>query len=407
IWQIPQLEAGTADSITVTVQLAPNVPPELQLLITKVDLFAANDNSPGNNSATDTVRVVFPAVPSQYTDITVSQFALTDSFAVVGRDTLRYARRGETYQYILTVKNISAVAAQNITVTDFLPDSVRAKDFQPLPNSITGRSIRWLISTLPSHSSVQLKLSGTVSTQMPVGINLLINKVEARADNEDPSRLADNTAIDTVYNVVKASVVVMPLIEARPPVVAVGDSIFVRVQVLTDIKWWDLWVYFADGRVDTTFADTYIKSNPLTPKVWYEVSPAFTKTRLYTTARQELIRFEIRTRDVFGNLASASAVVEVRSSNDLVLDRNTFRADTETALGIKFKLSSNRVARLEVFDLNGICVTELIEDFFNAGWNTYYWNGLTKEGRKVGSGVYIIALRSGEYNAWKKCIIVR
>jgi hypothetical protein len=30
-----------------------------------------------------------------------------------------------------------------------------------------------------------------------------------------------------------------------------------------------------------------------------------------------------------------------------------------------------------------------------------------ENGRKVGSGVYVIALRSGEYTAWKKCILVR
>jgi hypothetical protein len=189
--------------------------------------------------------------------------------------------------------------------------------------------------------------------------------------------------------------------------VTVGSPIHVRVQVLTQISAWDLWVYFADGQVDTAFADAYIKSNLLQPDGWHDVTPDFTNTRLFTAAKEEEIRFEIRTYDTFGNSASATASVKVRSANNMVLDRNVFRAETEPTLGINFKLSSNRIARLDLYDLNGLFVTKIAEAFFNADWNTYSWNGLMENGRKVGSGVYVIALRSGEYTAWKKCILVR
>ncbi|MGH7601446.1 MAG: VWA domain-containing protein, partial [bacterium] len=201
VWQIHRLNAGAADSITVTVELAPNVPPTLQRLISSANILAANDNSPANNTARDTVRVLFAPLPQ--TDVAISQVALTDSFAVAGNDTVRFARSGETYAYRLTVTNRSTITAKNITVTDFLPDSVRAQNFQPLPASINADSIRWLIAKLPPQSSMVLRFDATVSSLMPVGTNLLINKVLARADNENPNRLADNFSIDTVYNVVK------------------------------------------------------------------------------------------------------------------------------------------------------------------------------------------------------------
>jgi uncharacterized repeat protein (TIGR01451 family) len=407
VWQISSLNAGAVDSIAVTVQLAPKVPQQLKLLISRVGLSAANDNSPGNNSAIDTVRVVEPATPSLLADITVSQFARTDSFAVAGNDTLRYARSGETYRYTITVANVSAVTAQNITVSDFLPDSVQAKDFSMPPIRVTSDSIQWVLPELLPRASVRLTFNATVATRMPVGTNLLVNKVTARAANDDPSRLADNTSINTVYNVVKPVALTAPLIEALPPEVTVGSSVHVRVQVLVEIAEWDLWVYFADGQVDTTFADAYIKSNLLRPDGWRDVTPDFTNTRLFTAAKEEEIRFEIRTRDRSGNFASAVAPVKVRSVNNMVLDRNVFRAEIEPTLGINFKLSSNRLARLDLYDLNGLFVTKIAEAYFNADWNTYSWNGLMENGRKVGSGVYVIALRSGEYTAWKKCILVR
>jgi uncharacterized repeat protein (TIGR01451 family) len=407
VWQISQLNAGAVDSITITVQLAPKVPPNLKLLISRVDLFAANDNSPGNNSARDTVRVVEPATPPLFTDIAVSQFARTDSFAVAGNDTLRYARRGETYRYTITVTNVSAVTAQNITVSDFLPDSVRAQNFSTPPIRITADSLQWVLPELLPRASVRLTFNATVATRMPVGTNLLVNKVTARAANEDPGRLADNTSINTVYNVVKPVALAAPLIEALPPEVTVGSSVHVRVQVLAQIAAWDLWVYFADGSIDSTYADAYIKANLLQPDGWHDVMPDFTNTRLFTAAKEEEIRFEMRTRDTSGNFANAVAAVKVRSANDMVLERNVFRTDTETALGINFKLSSNRIARLELYDLNGLFVTKIAEGFFNADWNIYHWNGLMEDGRKIGSGVYVIALRSGEYTAWKKFILVR
>ena len=49
----------------------------------------------------------------------------------------------------------------------------------------------------------------------------------------------------------------------------------------------------------------------------------------------------------------------------------------------------------------------LTEEVFPSGWTTYYWNGLTNEGVKVGSGVYIVTLLSDDYKDWKKFMIVR
>ncbi|MGH7495568.1 MAG: T9SS type A sorting domain-containing protein, partial [bacterium] len=141
---------------------------------------------------------------------------------------------------------------------------------------------------------------------------------------------------------------------------------------------------------------------------WFEVMPTFRNTRLFTAAKSEQLIFEVRTRDIFGFAGTASAPVVVQSNNDMVLDRNVFEADREGPLQIKFKLSSNRHARLEVYDLAGHHVTTLSDAPYAAGWNTHSWNGfITERGYPAGSGVYLITLRAGEYDDWKKVIIVR
>lgn len=406
-WQINQLAPGREDSIAVAVRLAAAAPPDLLRLISSAGLFAANDTTPSNNAASDTAYVLFRQPPAAQAILTVRQMAQTDSFAVSGGDTAHYARAGETYSYLLTVSNASSVLAQNVTLTDFLPDSIRAGNFQPAPATIASDSLHWQLGNLTPGAKLSLRFDATVSRFMPPGTNLLVNTIVAHAANEDPAQ-SGNVSVDTVYNLVKPAQVQPPLIEARPPVVNVRDSVFVRVQVLAPIVKWDLWVYLADGRIDSNYADAFIAATPLTPNSWFEVAPAFTNTRLFTAAKSEQIIFEIRTRDVFGLAGIASATVVVQSNNDMVLDRNVYEPDRQGPLQINFKLSSNRAARLDVYDLAGHHVTNLTEAPYAAGWNTYSWNGFIAErGYPAGSGVYLIVLRSGEYDDWKKVIIAR
>ncbi len=551
-WQVASLQAGNEDSISVTVKLASNVPQTLALLSSEARLFFANDTTPANNAAFDTVRVLHAPPPPLLTNIAITQRAQTDSFAVVGNDTLRFARPGETYRYRITVSNTSTVAAQNVIVTNFLPDSIRASNILPSAQLVTNDSLQWRFATLAPLSQIVLTFEATVAAQMPLGTNLLINTTKGSAANEDPAQLANNVSVDTVFNVVapppipkavlrvwqiaatdsfavsgndtlrfartgetyrytlavsnesdnealnvrlidflpdaiaasafqptpsfanndsvrwalgnlaprtrrsftfNATVpsvmpvgtnllinkivaradnldlalsrvsasdtvrnivrplppLLTPLIEARPPVVNVGEKVFVRVQVLDAISAWDLWAHFADGGIDSSFADAFIAANPqLTPNVWHEIEPSFNNTRLVTAAKQEELRFEIRTRDRLQRFANASASVLVQSGNDMALDRNVYEPDRENGLNINFKLSSNRKARLEVYDLAGHYVTKLAEGEYNAGWNTHVWNGvIAEDGRIVGSGVYLVLLRAGEYESWKKVIIIR
>ena len=59
-------------------------------------------------------------------------------------------------------------------------------------------------------------------------------------------------------------------------------------------------------------------------------------------------------------------------------------------MGIKFKLSSKRIAKLDLYDVSGRHITKITEDIYQGGWNLYMWSGKTETGLKVGSGVYIV-----------------
>lgn len=408
-WRLDSLARGDSIVIALDVTVAESLPITPFPLINETGLIAEHDTAAGDNYSSSLIYAISrPDDPlTLSSDISARQSVLTDSFALAGNDTLRFARTGETYFYKIRVTNVSQVAAQDVKVVDILPDSITASNFQPMPDTITGDSLVWQLGILLPQTSVELLFDATVASNMPIGKNYLINEVKASASNEDPNRLTNNNSTSTVINLVKPGWDWQPYIEAMPQVVKAGNPITVRVKVTAPIDYWDLWVYLADGQIDSSYGDDFISLNPLVPDVWSEIDPAYSETRLYTEAKKEEIVFELRAKDVFGELKTATAAVTIESDDDLVIDRNVFIPDKENELPIKFKLSSDRQVRLEIYDITGTKITNVADGQFKAGWNTYTWNGLTDRGQKIGSGFYILTINSGEYQSWKKLMIVR
>lgn len=409
VWQIDSLVSKDSLTLSFRVRIAESLPENLWPLINTAWLVAPNDTNNLNNSTQSTVYGVM--IPSDSieskVDIGVWQTAITDSVALVNGDTLRFVKAGQNVHWILTVINLSNEPARSVRLTNYLPSLGVAKLFQPIPQTITADSISWQFGELPSHGIIRLQFDFTVSDNLPIGTYQFINKVVVKAENEHPDLLSNNIAIDTVYCVVKPPVDWQPQIVATPPQVEVGEEISVKVQVPYPVESYDLWVYRADGSIDQTYADDFIATHKLEPNQWHEVSQKFADTRLITTAEQELIIFELRTIDEYGKLRTAQAAVTVQSSNMFYLDRNVFEAYRSDPLGIHFKLSSNRLARLELFDFAGRKVTTLAEQFYPAGWNALHWNGTLQDGSTIGSGVYLITLKSGNFHQMKKVMVVQ
>ena len=368
-----------------------------------------NDILDQNNYAATTAYVisVLNKQPLVAVDIAIAQSAKTDSFSVVENDTLWFARPGETYRYHLTAINFGFEDAHAVRIVNYFPDSVTAQNFEPAPAVVTDDSVTWYFENFASFSLQKLQFDVTVSPNMPIGNNLLINEVNVMADNEDSASLANNTAIDTVFNTVTTPVNLLPSITATPPHVDVGEPVSVAVQVPYPIQSWDVWVYLADGTIDKSYADSYIENTHLEMNRWYNIDETFTNTRLFTSAGQEQILFELRTEDIFGEIRTVRTSVTVTSSNNFYLDRNIFEVQQPEPLTVNFKLSTNRIARLELYDVTGKKLTNLVEAPFQAGWNKFQWNGILENGQRIGSGLYLIALKSENYNVLKKVMIVQ
>ncbi len=408
VWQFDTLKAGAQIDMSFDATVSDSLATSPLELINLTRVAAARDTNAANDSATTSVFAISDEiVPSDQVDLAIFQRVVTDSLTVAGGDTIWYARAGETYSYLLQLQNLGADNAREVTVVDSLPANLTLSNMRVTPTSIENGVLHWDLGFVSAGKSVDLSFDVTVALDMPEGLNLLINEVRAQAANEPLDELGNNVVRDTVFNLVRPPLAPAPLIEAMPAVVEVGDSVTVRVQVRAPIAAWDVRVLLADGSIDSTYADAFIARTDLPPNQWVELVPKFGNTRLFTNAEQEELVFELLTLDNFDRAQSARSSVLVQSNNNMVLERNVFAASREPSLAIRFKLSSNRVARIDLFDLAGSHITKLVEQPFNAGWNQFSWDGATASGEKVGSGVYMVTLRSGAFTDIKKIMVVR
>jgi hypothetical protein len=83
---------------------------------------------------------------------------------------------------------------------------------------------------------------------------------------------------------------------------------------------------------------------------------------------------------------------------------NPFNPETT----IQYALPEDAVVHLEVFDLLGRRVATLIDrEEIHAGYRTVSWNGLTSNGQRAASGVYVYRLKAGGQVFAKKMILLK
>jgi len=273
-WQITELPPMDSIKIILQVKLADDLPFTPFPLLNQTGIIAPGDTLAEDNTAATLVYGISRDRPQpDEIDISVRQYAETDSFEISGSDTLKFVTPGEKYLYHVRVQNETAVTAPKVRLVDVFPEYVSVADFLPLPARITPDSLVWEIGDLVPRASVHLQFSATVPARMPPGITNLINRIKARAEGEKPEFLANNTSSDTVFSISQPPIDWEPLIQAIPARIYVGDKVNVKVQATTAITNWDLWVRRADGAIDSTYADNFIPANPLTPNLWRNVQP--------------------------------------------------------------------------------------------------------------------------------------
>ncbi|MBN2091684.1 VWA domain-containing protein [candidate division KSB1 bacterium] len=406
-WLVDSL--ASQDSLIISFKaFIPNKPYLQQTLTNWARVFAPNDTVPEDNVSYTRIFIIKrQGSDTLTTDISIHQVAQTDSFRILNQDTMRIVHDDEVYQYRIRVRNDRDIPAEDVKIVDYLPEFIEVIESDPRPIITTKDSLVWQPGTLPPQTSIYYTITVRVPSLVFAVETPLINEVVASAKNEDPTQLLNNSAVDTVYYIPTLPDEWTAQIEATPAIVDVGKPVKLKVKTTTDINRWDIWIYPANGKIDSAYADNFIKTNALKANEWLEIIPDYTQTQMLTDSDEEPITFELHARDRRNTLKQAQATVVIQKADEIDIDRNVFMPEKDDPITIKFKLPQDESAALDLYDITGTKITKIAESQYKSGWNAVTWNGLTEHGQKVGSGFYILTLRSNGYSAWKKLMIVR
>lgn len=139
VWTIGGMAAGATATWTLTVRRLAD-----QAIENCANLNAQNDNNGANNRSCITIPTV-PAEPVGGADLRITKTATNDTPAP-----------GSGFGYVLTVQNMSQVAASNVVVTDPLPSLVRYTNSQASQGTWSGST--WTVGTLQAGQTATLTI---------------------------------------------------------------------------------------------------------------------------------------------------------------------------------------------------------------------------------------------------------
>ncbi|MDZ7376065.1 MAG: VWA domain-containing protein, partial [candidate division KSB1 bacterium] len=193
VWQFSNLAPNEERMITTVVHFPEFNSDVLQQLISQVELLGDNDYDLENNRSQDTVYVLYPA-PS---DLSIQLVSATDTTVMIGDRTFNAVMPGQEYQYMLKIKNNGAGRADNVQISQLLPDSVTFIHATPPPVAFEHHQLFWKLAHLAPDQEQTIAVSVAFSSDISNKIEWLISKVEASADNE--TNLENNLASDTIH----------------------------------------------------------------------------------------------------------------------------------------------------------------------------------------------------------------
>ena len=152
----------------------------------------------------------------------------------------------------------------------------------------------------------------------------------------------------------------------------------------------DLWSYLAIGCVDLDPGD--------------ETEVVFAMVAAETEA--ELSAAAAAARSAWGG--TGASIDEGSSSlpKKFTLHQN-YPNPFNPSTAITFDLKQREKINLDIYDMNGNHIANLVNNTFTPGTHTVRWQGLTTEGEIVPSGVYLYRLSAGNKSQTRKMLFIK
>jgi histidinol-phosphate aminotransferase len=125
--------------------------------------------------------------------------------------------------------------------------------------------------------------------------------------------------------------------------------------------------------------------------------------RVSTGTMDEMADFTTALEDILNELGAGNEPLKPRMTELLQAYPNPFNSSTR----IKIYLPKAAETRLEVFDIRGRLVKQLVDRSLGAGEHSFIWNGTNYDKKSVSSGSYFYRLTSGDDVITRRMLLVK
>ncbi len=419
-WLFDSLRANQEIVITLLVKINKMNPDSLSYVDNVAEISAAGDTSLIGKKARVRVIVIEPIPPAKDFKLGLSKSADKDSVRV-----------GELFNYELQIINYGPAVAFDITLVDTLPTTISVFGFDPPPASISQSIAIWKFATLAVNEAQVVTISAMVKPELADSV-LTVDNVAFISAPGDTSRMGKKArcriAVIEEQNYRQKNYNLAVTKRADQDTVNIGEEFgyFISLMNYGPHMAYDVILCDTMPALATAF-NFQPKPDSARGNLLYWSFPSLAAGQaaqvsyvaVFECSLPEAIMpikniaqiiAENDTNKSDDSAESVTIILELGISNcetDYYFDENLFLPDKGQPLNIYFKLNNRQVISLELYDISGYHLSTLVEDEYARGLNKYQWNGRTESNQLVGSGVYIIALRSTEMTCWKKIILVR
>ena len=342
----------------------------------------------------------------------------------------------ETFTYSLQIRNNGPDTANNIRLTDLLPDSIQPVNFiTDIPLDPTSRRLEWNLLPLDSGAIKNIEFTATFmgSLGSTERVREFVNTAFVGAPFDTNTQNDTAAVLVSVLPPLNYDLVLTKSV-SRDTVVQ-GQTFSYTLEITNNgpetVPRFSVWDAFPDGVSISDFSLQPINPFAQDTLRWRIETPLLSGEKIsitYAGICPVLANFtnpqtKINAARVIGendsdptnDSATASTVClpPTDSCNEFVnLDRSLFEPDGQTQLAITVELDVITDVTLDIFDITGYPIKRISTANATIGLNTFFWDGQTNEGLKAGSGVYIVVVRdkaiSGRaLECIKKVLVVR
>jgi len=194
-------------------------------------------------------------------------------------------------------------------------------------------------------------------------------------------------------------------VNITPEKIIVGDTVIIRVENYNTAQKPVVSVRFADSeRMDVTDIKQEMED-----KVWIATFLTAGKSpgKVYVDISQNTWMESISYRASFDLLEGTKVNTERSYSPANFHLFQNWPNPFNPVTAIRFELPVNDHVRLEIFNINGRFVKQIVNASLSGGSYTFFWNGKNEHGRQMSSGIYYYRLRASEFVDVKRMVLLR